>query len=131
MEKKMNLPFISILIMGILPIVCAGIAKFGGNKDFNTKENRNPREFLAKLSGWRQRANAAQANSFEALPLYTAAVLVAAYNHANQACILSICATVVILRIIYIYLYITDKPTLRSIVWGVAFIMTASMFFIH
>ena len=126
----MNLAFITILIMAILPIICAGLAKFGGNGGFDNEANSNPREFLSQLTGWRKRANAAQANSFEFLPIYTAGVLVATFNHANQSCISSICVSVLMLRLIYIYLYIKDKPTIRSIIWGIAFIMTASMFFI-
>lgn len=126
----MSLPFMSILIIAVLPIICAGLAKFGGDGGFNTKANSEPREFLSHLTGWRKRANAAQANTFEFLPLYIAGVFVATFNHSNQACISSICVSVVILRSTYIYLYIKDKPTIRSIIWGIAFILTASMFFI-
>jgi uncharacterized MAPEG superfamily protein len=127
--KHMNIAFISILVMAIMPIVCAGLAKF--SKSAKPYDNNNPRDFMANLTGWQKRANAAQANCFEALPLYAAAVLVAAYNHANIACITSICISVIILRIVYIYLYIADKANLRSLVWFIAFLLTASMFFIN
>jgi len=125
----MNIAFITMLVMGIMPIFCAGIAKFGHGA--GRYDNHNPREFMANLTGWRKHANAAQANCFEALPIYIAAVLVAAYNHANVTCITSICISVVILRALYIYLYIADKATLRSLIWFIAFVLTISMFFIH
>lgn len=125
----MNIAFMTIIAMALMPIFCAGIAKF--SQGASRYDNHNPRDFMANLTGWRKRANAAQANCFETLPLYIAAVLVAAYNHANTACITSICISVVILRIIYIYLYITDKANLRSLIWFIAFLITISMFFIH
>ena len=38
-------------------------------------DNRHPREWLARQSGWRARANAAQLNGFEAFPLVEVALL--------------------------------------------------------
>eukprot|EP01035_Chromulina_nebulosa_P035064 gene35064-47116_t len=50
------------------------MAKFGtGGKDF---DNAAPRVMLAKLDGWRQRANWAQLNGFEAFPPFAAAVII-------------------------------------------------------
>ena len=54
----MNLAIASLLVAGLMPIVCAGIAK-AGQKNY---DNHNPREWLAKQTGYRARANAAQGN---------------------------------------------------------------------
>ena len=62
-----------VLIAGLLPYVATLTAKIGGEKF----DNRDPREWLNRQSGHRQRANAAQLNSFEAFPLFAAAVVVA------------------------------------------------------
>ena len=76
-----------LLVVCVLPIVCAGIAKSG---TFSTPrsqggyDNRDPRAWLARQTGRRARANAAQANSFEALPLFIAAVLAAQQAGASQ-----------------------------------------------
>ena len=69
-----------IIAAAVLPIVCAGLAKskgFGKPRRAGGYDNHNPRAWLAGLSGWQARANAAQANSFEALPLFIAGVLAA------------------------------------------------------
>ena len=76
-----------LFVAAILPIVCTGIAKYGmftvKRKD-GGYDNNNPRAWLAKQSDWRARANAAQANTFEALPLFFAAVIIAHLLQAGQ-----------------------------------------------
>ena len=59
----MTIAYYCVLFMGLLPIVAAGIAK----KGFDGYDNSAPREWLAKQTGFRARANAAQANLFESL----------------------------------------------------------------
>ena len=125
----MNIAFICILTMGLMPIIFAGIAKIG-SKRFSPTANHNPREFMAKLEGWPKRANWAQINGFEAFPLFAAAVLVASYNHAPQSTLDLIAMLVVGLRILYGVLYIADKATLRSLVWVISLGFTISLFFI-
>ncbi len=66
---------ICILVSCLLPIACAGIAKwkgFGKPRRDGGFDNNNPRQWLAGLQGWQARANAAQQNSFEALPIFFA-----------------------------------------------------------
>jgi uncharacterized MAPEG superfamily protein len=117
----------SILIMCFLPYVLAGLAKFGGKGGFN---NHVPRVALAKLTGWRQRANFAQANQFEALPLFIAGVVFATLHNAPVGLLNIILALIVIIRIVYSFLYITDKASLRSLVWLSGIILSISLFFI-
>jgi hypothetical protein len=59
-----------ILIACLLPYVFTIIAK--KTAGFRAKDNQHPREFLAKTTGLAARANAAQQNSFESLPLFIA-----------------------------------------------------------
>jgi uncharacterized MAPEG superfamily protein len=110
----MTAAFWCVLIAGLLPYMATGIAKSGGGYD-----NRQPREWLARQTGRRARANAAQKNSFEAFPLFAAAVLVASVAHAPQAH-LDHCAELFVLsRVVYIGAYIVDLALLRSLVWVV------------
>jgi uncharacterized MAPEG superfamily protein len=77
-----------ILVACLLPIACAGIAKskgFGKPRREGGFDNRNPRQWLASLQGWQARANAAQQNSFETLPIFIAGVLVAERMSASQS----------------------------------------------
>ncbi len=108
-----NQPVLAVLISGLLPIVCAGIAKWGA-RDY---DNRDPRAWLASQAGRRARANAAQANSFEAFPFFAAAVALALYNGAPVAVVALWSWGFVAMRLIYIVAYVADRSTLRSIVW--------------
>jgi len=111
----MKWSYLCLLVAGVLPVVCTGIAK-AGQKNF---DNHNPRAWLAQLSGYRSRANAAQANSFEAFPFFASGVLLALYAGVDAARIDALALTFVLARIAYIGLYVANKATLRSLVWSV------------
>ena len=113
----MTLALVCVLIAGILPIVSAGIAKAG----FRGYDNRNPRDWLARQSGFRARANAAQANTFEALPFFFAAVIVAHLMGAIQIRLDILSLIFVLLRVLYVMLYVAGIGGLRSMVWTAAF----------
>jgi uncharacterized MAPEG superfamily protein len=110
----MNHAVLTILIAGLLPIVCAGIAKWG-MKNF---DNHQPRLWLAQLQGFRARANAAQANSFEAFPLFAMGMALALYTHVPTAQIVQCGWFFIAMRVLYIYCYVADHATMRSIVWA-------------
>lgn len=59
-----------VILAILLPIIAAGIAKFGPTEIAvsDPYDNNQPRQWLAKQTGLRARANAAQANIFESLP---------------------------------------------------------------
>ncbi len=76
-----------VLVAALLPIVCAGIAKWGTFRTPRSQggyDNVDPRAWLARQTDWRARANAAQANSFEALPFFIGAVVIAHQLGAPQ-----------------------------------------------
>ena len=102
-----------VMVAGLLPIVCAGIAKWGA-RDY---DNRDPRAWLAKQDGRRARANAAQSNSLEAFPFFAAAVVLALHADSDAAEVAQWAWWFVALRVLYIGCYLGDRATLRSIVW--------------
>ena len=108
------------LLLGacLLPYVFTIIAKFAG--DFKVSDNKNPREFLAKTTGLAARANAVQQNSFESLPLFIAAILMAEYMVVPERFILSLGWAYIALRIIYGICYLANWATLRSIIWALS-----------
>lgn len=121
-----------IIVAGLLPIVCAGIAKskgFGKPRRDGGFDNHNPRAWLATLSGWQARANAAQANSFEALPLFIAGVLVAQQMGAAQERVDLLALSFVLFRVIFIGLYLADLATLRTLAWTAALACSLGLFF--
>lgn len=105
------------LILGacLLPYVFTLIAKFTAG--FKGKDNQNPREFLAKTSGLAARANAVQQNSFESLPLFIAAILMAEYMVVPQFIIMMLGIGYLVLRVIYGICYLANIATLRSVIW--------------
>lgn len=104
-----------IIIACLLPYVFTVVAKMAGG--FKREDNQNPREFLAKTTGLAARANAAQQNSFESLPLFIAAVLMAEYMVIPQVVVMMFGIAYIVLRIIYGICYLANWATLRSIVW--------------
>ena len=104
-----------ILIACLLPYVFAMIAK--KTAGFKAKDNQHPRDFLAKTTGLAARANAAQQNSFESLPLCIAAILMAEYMVISQTVIMTFGMAYIVLRILYGICYLANWATLRSIVW--------------
>ena len=112
-----------ILVAAILPIVCAGIAKYGMfNKSLKQGgyDNQNPRAWLARQTDWRARANAAQANTFEALPFFFVAVVIAHQLQARQAVLDILAFMFVVLRMVYIMMYVADMSKTRTSIWTTA-----------
>ncbi|QNK66870.1 MAPEG family protein [Variovorax sp. PAMC26660] len=110
-----------------LPYLAAWIAKAGS---FGPRDNMHPRDWAAKQSGWRARANSAQANSFEGLPLFIGAVLIAHQLGVAQAGLDMLSVAYVVLRVIYLGLYIKGIAAARSAVWALAFIVNIAIFFL-
>lgn len=121
-----------VLIAALLPIVCAGIAKSGLMRTAPAKggyDNNNPRAWLARQTDWRARANAAQANTFEAIPFFFAAVIIAHQLQASQLQLDTLAVLFVALRMLYIALYVGNQANLRSIVWALAFFVNIGILF--
>jgi uncharacterized MAPEG superfamily protein len=108
----MSIAFWCVLIVGLLPYVTVGIAKW--DKSF---DNNAPRDWLAKQEGAKRRAHAAHLNTFEAFPLFAAAVIIATLCHAPRVAVDGLAVAFVVARVLYIWFYITDRASLRSVVW--------------
>ena len=121
----MTIAYWCVLFMGLFPYVAAGIAK----KGFEGYDNGMPRQWLAKQTGFRARANAAQANLFESLPFFFAAVIIASMANAPQGRIDLLAIGFVLARIAYLVCYVANWPTTRSIVWLAGISCVVSIFF--
>ena len=123
----------AVLVAALLPIVCAGLAKragFGKSPQAGGYDNHNPRAWLAQQDERSARANAAQANSVEALPFFIGAVLMAHQLGAAQGPLDALAVLFVVLRMAYIALYVADQAAARSIVWGLALLVNIAIFFL-
>ena len=109
----MTVAYWCVLIAALMPLMFAGVAKVGPGR----YDNRAPREFLGRLTGYRQRANWAQMNSLEAFPPFAAGVIIAHQVAAAQQHVDMLAMAFVGLRLLYGAMYLMDWATLRSLVW--------------
>jgi uncharacterized MAPEG superfamily protein len=122
-----------VLVAACLPIVCAGIAKWGTFRVPRREggyDNANPRAWLARQTDWRARANGAQGNSFEGLPFFIGAVIIAHHLGAPQVRLDILAFVYIVLRLVYIMMYVAGLPTVRSIAWTLAFAVNVGILFI-
>ena len=121
-----------VLVAAFLPFVCAWLAKsrgFGKPRRDGGFDNHNPREWLARQGDWQARANAAQSNSFEALPFFIGAVIIAHQMGAAQTRVDILAVVFVTLRVIYIAMYVAGLPTVRSAIWVLALLVNVGILF--
>jgi uncharacterized MAPEG superfamily protein len=124
LETQIDTVVLAVLIAGLLPFVCAIVAKWGGRG----YDNHNPREWLAHQDGYRARANAAQQNSFEAFPFFAVGVVLAALGGADGD-VMEIASWVfVAARVVYIACYVKDLATWRSLMWLVGWVATIYLY---
>ena len=129
----MIIAFWCVLIAGVLPLACAYLSKFvpkeGGSASAGPRyDNREPRTWLAQQTGRRARANAAQANSWEAFPLFAIGVVIAVLQHVPIATIDLLAITFIVARVIYIGCYFANLSSLRSLVWAIGFGATLALY---
>lgn len=130
---RFTLAYWCVFIAALLPIACAALAKsgmLGRPRKEGGYDNDNPRAWLARQTDWRARANAAQQNSFEALPFFIGAVIVAHLMGAHQLRLDMLAFLFVFLRLIYIMAYVSGMSTARSVVWTLALLTNIGIFFL-
>ena len=124
----MTFAYWMVLLAALMPYFCALYAKKAGGFDF-TRDNADPRAFLAKTEGVAARANAAQQNGFESFAPFAAAVIIAhATGGAAQGTINFWAFVFIAARAAYIWCYINDKPYLRSLSWAVGLLCIVCLF---
>ena len=127
-----TLAYWCVLAAALLPIACAGLAKwqgFGKSRRAGGFDNDNPRAWLARQEGWQARANAAQANTFEALPFFIGAVIIAHQLGATQARLDILALLWITLRVIYVAMYVAGLGTARSLIWVLALLVNIAILF--
>ncbi|EGK12614.1 membrane protein [Psychrobacter sp. 1501(2011)] len=123
-----NVAIWSMMIASVLPLLFAILAKVLGG--FGVADNSHPRDVVAKYTGRAARANAAQQNSYESLPIFLASVIVAMLFFVPQVVINYLAVMYVMLRVIYGIAYIVNLPTLRSIIWTLSMACCFMLFYL-
>lgn len=129
----MTIAQLCLLVACVMPIACAGLAKskgFGKRRRDGGFDNHAPREWLAHLQGWQARAHAAQANSWEALPIFIAGLVVAHQHQAAQATVDVLALGFIAARLAFVAAYVADKASLRSLLWVAGLAASIALFFV-
>lgn len=117
----MTTPFWCLLVAVLIPYVLAFTAAYFKSRQFGSVDNNNPRTQGAALTGVGARAWAAQANAWEALAVFTAAVGVAHLAGADPGRSATAAVLFVSARILHAFFYLADLATPRSLSFLVAF----------
>ncbi|MBC6428322.1 MAG: MAPEG family protein [Cellvibrionales bacterium] len=104
-----------------LPLIYAQTQESGGY------DNRNPRAQQAALQGWGERALAVHKNQMESFPLFAAGILVALFTDAAPSAVDYLALAYILARLAYLYFYLTNAATVRSLVWLVGLISSLAL----
>ena len=107
---------LSLFIAMLLPFLAKAPLAFAMQKS-GGYNNNNPREQQAALKGFGQRANAAHYNSFEALAIYAAAIIIVVATGTADNTTVTLGWLFVASRVAYLVCYWLDYATTRSAVW--------------
>ena len=116
-------------VFGAVILYLLTIAPFKaiGFRRFDNSRPRDPAFFDEPL---RARALGAHLNGIEAFPFFAAAVLLAEFRAAPQNLINELAVLFLIVRVAYVFTYLGDRPTLRSILWNIGFAINVAIFFL-
>lgn len=113
----MNTVIACLLVLTVMPIVCSWISGSYRYKMPEGLDNKHPREQAARLTGVGARAVAAQANCWEALAVFTAALVavgLSGIDVADLPIIATLSMVVVALRVVFVAAYLANIDALRS-----------------
>ncbi len=111
-----------VLAAAFLPYAATAYAKRG------SADNHTPRLYAETLSGARRRADWAQRNHFEAFPTFAAGVIIASIAGAPHMIVNWLAGIFVALRVLYTVAYITDRATLRTILFMLGSVCVLGLF---
>lgn len=118
----MSIPFWCLTLAILIPYVTAGISAYYKRQQLGVIDNNDPRGQAAQLKGAGARAYAAQQNAWEALAVFTVAVVIATLNDADPTKSAVASVIFVAARCFHAGCYIADLATLRSVSFGVGFV---------
>ncbi len=97
---------------------------------FRGFDNARPRDPTFYSDPVAARALGAHLNGIEAFPFFAFAVLLAEFRGGPQRYINELAVLFLIVRIAYVFTYLGDRPTLRSILWSIGFTINVAIFFL-
>jgi uncharacterized MAPEG superfamily protein len=110
-----------LYLMTITPIKWIGFRRF---------DNARPRDPAFYSDPIAARALGAHQNGIEAFPFFAVAVLLAEFRGGPQRLVNELAVLFLIVRIAYVFTYLGNRPTLRSILWSIGFAINLAIFFL-
>ncbi|MGB9115658.1 MAPEG family protein [Bradyrhizobium sp.] len=115
-------------VFGAVMLYLLTIAPFKA-LNFRRFDNSKPRDPAFFEDPLRARALGAHINGIETFPFFAVAVLLAEFRAAPQNLINELAVLFLIVRIAYVFTYLGNRPTLRSILWNIGFAINIAIFF--
>jgi uncharacterized MAPEG superfamily protein len=122
----MTIADLCLLACVVLTIVSIMPAKMDGLREY---DNGNPRDPRFYTPGLRIRSQGAHLNGYEAFPFFAASVILAEMRGVPQGVVNWLAVAFVVARIVYVLLYLGDRPSARSAVWSVGLACNLAIFF--
>lgn len=126
----MRAAIIVLVCLSLLPYIMAAFSAYYRKKQLGSIDNQHPREQYARLEGPGARAVAAQQNAWEALIIYSAALLAIVATNAEVRLLAIVTTIILIARILHGFFYIANMDKMRSFSFLVAFFGCFYLFFI-
>ena len=101
----------------LFPYFLAPVSGYFRTQQFGTLDNKNPRQQQSESIGAGARAVAAQANAWEALPVFASAVIVNHLANADAGTAAMLSMVFVAMRVLHAIFYISDVDKMRSLVF--------------
>ena len=115
-------------VLGALLLYLATIVSIKWTR-FRIFDNSRPRDPAFFEDALAQRALGAHQNGIETFPFFAFAVLLAEFRDSPQRLIDELAVLFLIVRIAYVFTYLGNRPTLRSILWSIGFAINIAIFF--
>jgi uncharacterized MAPEG superfamily protein len=112
---------VMLYLLTIVPI------KWIGARRFDNARPRDPGFYEDPVAA---RALGAHQNGIEAFPFFAVAVLLAEFRGGPQRLVNELAVLFLIVRIAYVFTYVGYRATLRSILWGLGFLINIAIFFL-
>jgi uncharacterized MAPEG superfamily protein len=109
-----------LYLLTIAPIKWIGFRRF---------DNANPRDPAFYDDPIGSRALGAHQNGIETFPFFAVAVLLAEFRGGPQRFVNELAVLFLIVRVAYVFTYLGNRPTLRSILWTAGFVINLAIFF--
>ncbi len=121
----MNIADWCILAAVLLYLLTLAPIKPLGYREF---DNRRPRDLAFYQDPVRARVLGAHLNGIETFPFFAAAVLLAEMKHGSQPVIDALSIVFIAVRLAFIWAYIANRPTTRTLLWNLGFLVNVLIF---